>query len=140
MIIDSSALIALLLGEPETDSFVRAVAATRSRWGSAPRYLETAIGMGAGLGLRAQEQLDRLLAGLAVEIAPFTRDQAVLAIAAYRQYGKGSGHAAALNFGDCFSYALAKLRDEPLLFKGNDFSRSDLRVAVAKGCRRSIDR
>lgn len=74
--------------------------------------------------------MDRLLNDLEIEVVPFARDQAALAITAYRQYGKGSGHVAALNFGDCFSYALAKLRDEPLLFKGNDFSRTDLR-----GCR-----
>ena len=61
----------------------------------------------------------------------FARDQAALAATAYRQYGKGSGHAAGLNFGDCFSCALAKLRNEPLLFKGDDFSRTDLKVAVA---------
>jgi ribonuclease VapC len=62
---------------------------------------------------------------------PFTRDQAIVAVAAYRRYGKGSGHPAGWNFGDCFSYALAKIRDEPVLFKGNDFSHSDLQIAFA---------
>jgi len=84
----------------------------------------------ARLGPQALEKLDRLLDDLAIEVVSFTHGQAALAITAYRQYGKGGGHAAALNYGDCFSYALAKLRDEPLLFKGNDFSRTDLRVAV----------
>src|SRR6266851_2843060 len=98
MVIDSSALIALLLGEPETADFVSAIAAASTR----------------------------LVGELSVEIIPFTHDQAVIAIAAYRQYGKGSGHPAGLNFGDCFTYALAKLTGEPVLFKGNDFSRTDL--------------
>ena len=86
--------------------------------------------MVARSGPEAQEKLDQLLADLAIEIVPFTRDQAVLAISAYRQYGKSSGHAAGLNFGDCFTYALAKLGSEPVLYKGNDFSRTDLRVAI----------
>jgi ribonuclease VapC len=130
MVIDSSALIALLLGERETADLVAAIAAASSRVVSAPTYLETAIVILARSGPKAQEKLDRLLNDLEIEVVPFARDQAALAITAYRQYGKGSGHVAALNFGDCFSYALAKLRDEPLLFKGNDFSRTDLRVAV----------
>jgi ribonuclease VapC len=130
MVIDSSALIALLPGERETADLVAAIATASRRVVSAPTYLETAIVILARSGPKAQEKLDRLLNDLEIEVVPFARDQAALAITAYRQYGKGSGHVAALNFGDCFSYALAKLRDEPLLFKGNDFSRTDLRVAV----------
>jgi ribonuclease VapC len=130
MVVDSSALFALLLGEPETSRFVAAMAAASRRLLSAPSYLETAIVMMARSGREAQEKLDRLLSDLAIEIVPFTRDQAALAITAYQQYGKGRGHAAGLNFGDCFTYALAKLQDEPVLFKGDDFSRTDLRIAV----------
>ena len=130
MVIDSSALIVLLGGELETAKFVAAIAAASSRVVSAPTYLEAAIVTSARWGAQAQEKFDRLLANLAIEILPFTHDQAILAATAYRQYGKGSGHAAGLNFGDCFSYALAKLRDDPLLFKGNDFSHTDLRAAV----------
>lgn len=132
MVIDSSALIALLVGEPETADFVSAIAAASTRVVSAPTYLETAIVMLARSGPGAQEKLDRLVLDLDIEVVAFTRDLAVLAIAAYRRYGKGSGHAAGLNFGDCFSYALAKLRNEPLLFKGNDFSRTDVGDAIAK--------
>jgi ribonuclease VapC len=131
MVIDSSALIALLLGEPETAGFVAAIGAASSRLISAPTYLETAIVMQARLGPEAQEKLDRLLSELSAEIVPFTQDHAILAIAAYRRYGKGSGHTAGLNFGDCFTYALAKFHNEPVLFKGNDFSRTDLQIAVA---------
>jgi ribonuclease VapC len=129
MVIDSSALIALLLGEPETTDFVAAISTALSRLVSAPTYLETAIVIESRWGPRAQEQLDKLLAELDIDIVPFTRDQAIVAVAAYRRYGKGSGHPAGLNFGDCFSYALAKIRDEPVLFKGNDFSHSDLQIA-----------
>jgi len=131
MVIDISALIALLLGEPETADFVAAVAATPNRLISGPTYLETAVVMHVRSELEAQEKLDRLLSELSAEIVPFFYDHAGLALAAYRRYGKGSGHPAGLNFGDCFTHALAKLRDEPVLFKGNDFSRTDLRIAVA---------
>ena len=129
MVIDSSALIALLLDEAETDGFVAAIAAASNRLVSAPTYVETAIVIVARLGLAAKEQLDRLLSELAIEVVPLTRDQAAVAVLAYRQYGKGGGHGAGLNFGDCFTYALAKSRDEPVLFKGNDFARTDLQIA-----------
>ena len=132
MVIDSSALIALLLAEPEADAFVAVVAGSSSRSISAGSYLETTIVMLARSGPDAPEKVDRLLAELSIAIVPFTRDQADLAITAYRQYGKGSGHLASLNFGDCFTYALAKLTDEPVLFKGNDFSLTDMRVASAQ--------
>ena len=132
MVIDSSALIALLLAEPEADAFVAVVAGSSSRSISAGSYLETTIVMLARSGPDAPEKVDRLLAELSIAIVPFTRDQADLAITAYRQYGKGSGHPASLNFGDCFTYALAKLTDEPVLFRGNDFSLTDMRVASAQ--------
>jgi ribonuclease VapC len=103
MVIDSSALIGLLLAEPETADFVAAVAAASSRVISAPTYLETAIVILARSAPQAQEKLDRLLNDLGIEVVPFTREQAVVAITAYRQYGKGTGHPAGLNFGDCFS-------------------------------------
>jgi ribonuclease VapC len=121
----------LLLSEPETAAFVAAIAAASNRSISAPTYLETAIVLRARLGPEAQEKLDQLLSELSAEIVPFTHDHAVLALAAYRQFGKGTGHPAGLNFGDYFTYALAKLRDEPVLFKGNDFSCTDLQIAAA---------
>jgi len=130
MVVDSSALVALLLGEPETSSFVAAIGAASRRFLSAASSVETAIVMMARSGPETREKLDRLLSDLAIEVVPFTGDQATLAITAYQQCGKGRGQAAGLNFGDCFTYALAKLRNEPVLFKGNDFSRTDLRIAV----------
>jgi ribonuclease VapC len=131
MVIDSSALIALLLGEPESTEFVTSIAASTTRLTSASSYLETAIVMINRSGPDAPEKVDRLLADLSIDIFPFTQDQAVLAITAYGRYGRGSGHPAGLNFGDCFTYALAKLTEEPVLFKGSDFSRTDLVSAVA---------
>jgi ribonuclease VapC len=130
MVIDTSALIALLLGEPETEKFVVGIAAASRRLVSAPSYVETAIVIGARSGPQGRDALDRLVACLGIEVVPFAWDQAALAVTAYRLYGKGSGHPAQLNFGDCFSYALAKLQGEPLLFKGNDFLHTDLVAAV----------
>jgi len=130
MVIDSSAIIALLLAEPETSQFVSAIAAARRRLIGAPSYLEAAIVMIGRSGPDAQEKLDKLVEGLGVEVVPFSREQATLAIGAFRKYGKGTGHIAGLNFGDCFTYALAKLTGEPVLFKGNDFLHTDLEVAV----------
>ena len=131
MVIDSSALIALLLDEPETVEFVAAIAAAPTRLLSASSYLEAAIVMIGRWGPDAVGRLDRLLDDLSIVVTAFTPEQATLAVAAYRQYGRGSGHAAGLNYGDCFSYALAKLTGEPLLFKGNDFSLTDLTAAVS---------
>jgi ribonuclease VapC len=131
MVIDSSVLVALLLGEPETPYFVATIAAAPRRLVSAATYLETAIVMLGRSGPEAVEKFDRLLAELFVEISPFTQQQGVLAVDAFRHYGKGRGHTAGLNFGDCFSYALAKLTGEPLLFKGDDFSQTDLETVVA---------
>lgn len=130
MVIDTSALIALLPAEPETASFVGAIAAAPRRLLSAASYVETAIVIGARLGSQGQDAFDRLIADLGSETVPFTREQAVLAVRAYRLYGKGGGHPAQLNFGDCFSYALAKFEGEPLLFKGNDFIHTDLSAAA----------
>jgi ribonuclease VapC len=132
MVIDSSAIVALLLGEPETEALVAAIAAVQRRVVSAGSYLESAIVISARSGSTAQAQLDELLDSLGIAILPFTREQADTTIEAYRRYGKGSGHPANLNFGDCFAYALAKLTDEPILFKGNDFSQTDLRPAVPR--------
>jgi len=90
MVVDSSALVALLLGEPETHRFVAAMAAASRRLLSAPSYLETAVVMMARSGREAKEKLDRLLSDLAIEIVPFTRDQAALAITAYSSTGRAA--------------------------------------------------
>ncbi len=131
MVIDSSVLVALLLGEPETAAFVAAMAAASNRAVGAPSYVEAAIVMVARSGPEAQDKLDQLLFDLAIDVVPFTPDQAARAVAAFQAFGKGTGHPAALNFGDCLTYALAKSRGEPLLFKGNDFSHTDIEIAAA---------
>jgi ribonuclease VapC len=130
MVIDTSALIALLRAEPETTNFIGAIAAASKRLLSAPSYVETAMVIVARSGSQGQDALDRLIACLGIEVVAFTQEQAALAVTAYRQYGRGSGHPARLNFGDCFSYALAKLQGEPILFKGDDFVHTDLAAAV----------
>jgi len=122
---------------PDADALLARVRAIQDEMAQLPvlddRSPDEIIGYNdfGSVGPSAQEKLDRLFNALDIEIAPFTRDQAVLAIAGYRQYGKGSGHAAALNFGDCFSYALAKLRDEPLLFKGDDSRATTFRAPIS---------
>ncbi|HEX2152123.1 MAG TPA: type II toxin-antitoxin system VapC family toxin [Stellaceae bacterium] len=131
MVIDSSALIVLLLGEPETEQFVSAIAASAERLLSAASYLETAIVMAGRFGPQGPEKLDRLICELSIEIVPFNAEQARLGITSFQQYGRGTGHPAALNYGDCFTYALAKFTGQSVLFKGNDFSRTDLITAVA---------
>lgn len=135
MVIDTSALIALFLGEPETADFVSLINRAATRLISASSYLETAIVIAARSGPAAQGKVEQMIAELTIEIVPFTREQAEAAIAAYRRFGKGTGHPARLNFGDCFSYALAKLRREPLPFKGDDFSHTDLEFAASSSRR-----
>lgn len=130
MVIDSSALIALLLNEPETVRFTTAIAHAQVRWVSTASYLETAIVLLRRSGPGARQILDRLFDDLSLHKVPFTREQAELAITAFQRYGKGQGHPPGLNFGDCFTYALAKQTSEPVLFKGNDFSLTDLESAI----------
>ena len=132
MVIDSSALLALLLGEPETEQFVSAIAEAAERLLSAASYLETAIVIAGRFGPQGPEKLDRLVSELSIEIVPVNAEQAHLGIAGFQQFGRGTGHPAALNYGDCFTYALAKFTGQSVLFKGNDFSRTDLTSAVAE--------
>ena len=126
MIVDTSALVAILRAEPDADSFALALAADRAPRMSVANYLEAAIVIDSARDPVASRQVDRLVirAGLALE--PVTAEQARVARAAYRDFGRGSGHPAKLNFGDCFAYALARCADEPLLFKGDDFGHTDV--------------
>jgi ribonuclease VapC len=130
MIVDASALIAILAGEPDARAFAEAIAGAEICRMSAAGYLETAIVVDARKDAVASAQLDELLAVLAIAVEPVSVAQARIARQAYRDYGKGSGHPAQLNFGDCFAYALAKDKGEPLLFKGADFARTDLGAAI----------
>ena len=125
MTIDSSALIAILLGEPEAELFALEIARAPRRIVSAFTALETAIVIEAKKGDPGGRELDILLDRAKIEIVPLTVEQLEIARAAWRRYGKGR-HPAGLNIGDCCSYALAKCAGEPLLFKGSDFSQTDL--------------
>ena len=130
MIVDTSAIIAILKFESDAGHFHIALAAPpTSPVMSSATYLEAGIVVDRNGDADLSEELDEMVQALGIAIAPVTESQAKLARAAYRKFGKGSGHAANLNFGDCFSYALAIERGEPLLFKGNDFGRTDVAVA-----------
>jgi ribonuclease VapC len=126
MIVDSSALLAILRNEPETAHCARAIENAISRRISAASFLETAIVIDGSRDPIASRRFDDLLREAEVLIEPVTEAQARIAREAYRDFGKGSGHPAQLNFGDCFTYALAKAKGEPLLFKGNDFTHTDI--------------
>lgn len=130
MIVDSSALVCIILREPGFEDYWNKIldAETLPKI-SAANYLETAIVVDAKKDPRNSRNLDKLLNEAEIEIVALTAQQAHIARAAYRDFGKGSGHKAQLNFGDCFAYALASDTGEPLLFKGNDFSETDIAAA-----------
>jgi ribonuclease VapC len=127
MVIDSSALVAILFGEPEAGGFVDAIAGAEPRLMSAANLLEAAIVVDNQLGPAAGRQLDRFVEQARIEIAPVTERQVRTARQAYLDYGRGN-NPAKLNFGDCFAYALAKATREPLLFKGDDFEQTDIKA------------
>ncbi|WP_342372954.1 type II toxin-antitoxin system VapC family toxin [Propioniciclava soli] len=126
MIVDSSALVAILKAEPEASSFARALEESSHTSISAGTLIETGI----VVGRTRQEDLDELLRAASVEVVAVDARHAAAARDAWYRYGRGSGSAARLNFGDCFAYAAAKLTGEPLLFKGDDFIHTDVPRAV----------
>lgn len=130
IVVDTSALIAILAREPEHQAFLRLLAGTDRRLLSAVTYFESGIVMRARTGPGGVDDLNDLLQELSAEIVPFDEAQARAALAAYARYGKGIDPKASLNLGDCASYALAKAIGAPLLFKGTDFSATDVVVAA----------
>lgn len=130
MIVDSSALIAMLFNEPEARTFMRKLMTSRPVRISAVTAVETAIVTIRKVGLDSEPDVASLFDILNIEVVDFSSTQVKLAQEAFRTYGKGR-HRAALNFGDCFSYALAKAYREPLLYKGNDFVHTDIVSALA---------
>jgi ribonuclease VapC len=130
MILDSSALVAILKGEPEAAAFKAALLSAREVWLSAASYLETCIVVDGYKSPVLRARLDEVLTETQTQITPFTAEQAQIARQAYRDYGRGSGHAANLNFGHCFAYALARDKRQPLLYKGDYFRHTDLRSAI----------
>jgi len=129
MIIDTSALIAILRNEPEAEICAKAIASAASRRVSAVSYVEAGVVIDASKSPVASRRFDDLFREAKLVIEPVTEEQARIARDAYRDFGKGSKHRAGLNFGDCFAYALAKTTGEPLLFKGQDFRHTDLSPA-----------
>lgn len=128
IVVDTSALLAVLQGEPEAPSFNEAIDGADACLLSAASYAETFIVVETRYGADGSRDLALYLHEAAITIVPVDRDQADIARQAYLAYGRGR-HPAGLNFGDCFAYALAKLHGVPLLFKGEDFSRTDLVAA-----------
>jgi ribonuclease VapC len=130
MIVDTSALIAILRDEPEASVMAQAIEDAAERRISAANWLEAAAVIDCSRDPVASRRFDELVDVARITVVPVTEAQARIARAAYRDFGKGSGHQAGLNFGDCFAYALAKDTGEPLLFKGRDFVHTDVVPAV----------
>ncbi len=129
MIIDTSVITAILREEPGATAFAEAIERAGTRRMSAATYVEIGAVIDGARDPVASRLVDDLIATAPIVIESVTADQARIAREAYRDFGKGSGHPAGLNFGDCFAYALAKATGEPLLFKGNDFSQTDVTAA-----------
>jgi ribonuclease VapC len=127
MVIDTSAMMAILTREPAADRLVQAVEADRTRLVSAATVVEASLVLLGRYGEAGDPQLDRLLRGIGAEVVPVGEEQVALARDAALRFGRGR-HPAELNFGDCFSYALSVSRGEPLLFVGDDFSKTDVEV------------
>lgn len=128
MVVDSSAVVAILENEPERARFDRLIAADEVRLMSAVGRVECTCVVEGRRRERGRAALERFLSEAAIEVVAVTLQQSELACEAFRRFGKGR-HPAALNIGDCFAYALAKATGEPLLSKGDDFPRTDLRLA-----------
>ncbi len=131
MVLDTSGILCVLLAEPEAKTFAEAIVTARHRTLSAATWVETAIVVTAKRGTRGRAEFDKLLAAADAEVVAVDAAQAELAFGAWLKYGKGR-HDAGLDFGDCFAYALAKQRGEPLLCKGDDFARTDIVLAPAR--------
>lgn len=131
MIIDSSALVAILFAEPDAALYASAIEAADERRISAANFVEAAVVIDGRRDPIVSRRFDDLLREAEIVVEPVDAEQARLAREAYRDFGRGSGHPARLNFGDCFAYALARSRRETLLFKGNDFIHTDAKPALA---------
>lgn len=129
MIVDASALLAILFEEAEAETFARAISAAPAKAISVVNYVEAGVRADGVKNKKRGPALDRIVETLGIELAGVTPEQGFSARRAYKTYGRGN-HPAGLNFGDCFAYALAKGRGEPLLFKGGDFSKTDIEAAI----------
>ena len=135
IVVDASAVIAVLFGEPQSGALTACLTLDPDRVISVASYIEAGTvlaGRRRSDRLRAIDDLDTFLSAAGIDLAPTDATQARLALRARINYGRGMGHGGRLNFGDAFSYALAKTRDAPLLFVGNDFARTDIKSALAR--------
>jgi ribonuclease VapC len=130
VIVDTSAIVAILRDEPDGIFFADAIEGARIRRVSAVNFVESSVVIDASRDPVASRRFDDFLRIASITVEPVTIEQARVAREAYRDFGKASGHPAKLNFGDCFAYALAKVKSEPILFKGEDFKQTDLISAL----------
>jgi ribonuclease VapC len=130
MIVDTSAIVAILRNEPDAESFANSIADSKIRRVSAVNYVEAAAVIDGSRNPIASRRFDEFFREASLVVEAVTPEQAQIAREAYKDFGKGSGHPAQLNFGDCFAYALAKAMSEPILFKGRDFIYTDLVSAL----------
>lgn len=129
MVVDTSAIIAILKAEPEAEAFLVKISGVSLCRLSAASFVEIGLVTSRDQTGAYYQAFETLLRNFVVRIEPVSERQARIAVEAFLRYGKGTGHPAGLNYGDCFSYALAADMGEPLLFKGNDFSRTDIEAA-----------
>ncbi|MGB0513353.1 MAG: type II toxin-antitoxin system VapC family toxin [Wenzhouxiangellaceae bacterium] len=130
MIIDTSALVSIFFGEPEQETFVRTIHAAEDCRISVVNHLELFMVIEHRGGAEQSRQVDHFLDRARISIEPVTLEQGQIARQAFLDFGKGR-HPAGLNFGDCFAYALARISDRPLLYKGQDFARTDIAASVS---------
>lgn len=130
MVIDASVLVAILTDEPDAPRYEEAIERDLTRLVSSATVLETSMVIESRVGEPGGRELDLLIHRARIAVIPFDEEQLALARDAFRRYGRGR-HPAALNFGDCFSYALSIARGEPLLYKGNDFAQTDVTSAIS---------
>ena len=133
MIVDTSALVAIALDEPERLELQELIVDSTTPRLSAANLVELFIVVDRHTNRSVSDRIDTLLGALGLVIEPVTAEQALIAREAYRLFGRGNGHPARLNYGDCFAYALAKSLGEPLLFKGDDFIHTDVAAAAKQG-------
>jgi ribonuclease VapC len=130
VIVDTSVLVAIIRGEPDRRAYQALIARAPAARISAATYVELGIVVDGPRDPVQSSSLDALLASARIRIEPFTESQARIARTAYERFGRGSGHPARLNMGDCFAYALARDLGEPLLFKGDDFKLTDIEIVI----------
>ena len=130
MVIDSSVLLSILLRENDSDELMSSLLGARRRVIAAPTYLESCIASTFRAGVRSNDQIRKLVRSTKIDIIDFPTEAAHVAVEAFLKYGKGQGHKAQLNFGDCISYAMSKTEMMPLLFKGEDFTLTDVDCAI----------